>query len=85
MDFCQSCGMPMEKDELFGLNADGSKNPDYCMYCFQDGQFNSPDETVAGMIDTCIPFYAEAQNVSKEEARKVLTEIIPKLKRWRQT
>ena len=85
MDFCQSCGMPMEKDELFGLNADGSKNPDYCMYCYKDGQFTSPNETVEGMINICIPFYAEAQNVSKEEARKVLTEFIPTLKRWSQT
>ena len=37
--FCQSCGMPMDTPELFGTNADGSKNEDYCTYCFKDGKF----------------------------------------------
>ena len=36
--FCQSCGMPMKKDpEGGGTNADGSKSPDYCSYCFRNG------------------------------------------------
>lgn len=83
MDFCQSCGMPMETEEVFGQNADGSKNQDYCVHCFKNGKFNSPNETVEEMIETCVPFYAEAQKVSKEEARKVLKEILPQLKRWR--
>ncbi|MBU4293030.1 MAG: zinc ribbon domain-containing protein [Actinobacteria bacterium] len=32
--FCQSCSMPMMKPEDFGTNADGSKNEEYCTYCF---------------------------------------------------
>ena len=36
--FCQSCGMPLT-DEVLGTNADGSKNEDYCMYCYKDGKF----------------------------------------------
>ena len=35
--FCQSCGMPLTEDVL-GTNADGSKNEDYCMYCYKDGK-----------------------------------------------
>ena len=38
MKFCQSCGMPLT-DEVLGTNADGSKNEDYCMYCYRDGKF----------------------------------------------
>ncbi len=38
MKFCQSCGMPLTEDVL-GTNADGSKNEDYCMYCYRDGKF----------------------------------------------
>ena len=38
MRFCQSCGMPLTEDVL-GTNADGSKNKDYCMYCYRDGKF----------------------------------------------
>ena len=36
--FCQSCGMPLTEDVL-GTNADGSKNEDYCIYCYRDGHF----------------------------------------------
>ena len=35
---CQSCGMPIEKDEIIGTNADGSKNNDYCVYCFKNNE-----------------------------------------------
>jgi len=31
---CQSCAMPMNKEEDFGTNADGSKNEEYCTHCF---------------------------------------------------
>ena len=30
--------MPLTEDVL-GTNADGSKNKDYCMYCYRDGKF----------------------------------------------
>ena len=36
--FCQSCGMPLT-NEILGTNADGSKNEDYCNYCYKDGKF----------------------------------------------
>ena len=35
---CQSCGMPID-DSTFGKEADGSKNQDYCHYCYADGHF----------------------------------------------
>ena len=40
-NFCQSCAMPLYNDEVLGTNADGSKNEDYCIYCFKDGEFTS--------------------------------------------
>ncbi len=36
--FCQSCGMPLIDDNR-GTNADGSRNFDYCIYCYKDGEF----------------------------------------------
>ena len=36
--FCQSCGMPLTQ-EILGTNADGSKNKDYCIYCYKNGKF----------------------------------------------
>ena len=49
MKFCQSCGMPLSEDVL-GTNADGSKNEDYCMYCYKDGKFLQ-DCTMEEMIE----------------------------------
>ena len=38
--FCQSCGMPVNKDpQGGGTNADGSKNVKYCSYRYQNGAF----------------------------------------------
>ena len=51
MRFCQSCGMPLTEDVL-GTNADGSKNEDYCMYCYRDGHFLQ-DCTMEEMIEHC--------------------------------
>jgi hypothetical protein len=30
--------MPMKTAEEFGTNKDGSRNEDYCVYCFQEGK-----------------------------------------------
>ena len=51
--FCQSGAMPMADDELYGTNADGTKNEDYCIYCFKDGEFTS-DMTMDEMMKFCI-------------------------------
>ncbi|RBQ23112.1 hypothetical protein ALNOE001_11280 [Candidatus Methanobinarius endosymbioticus] len=40
IEFCQSCAMPMNKN-VNGTNDDGTKNKDYCMYCYQKGEFTS--------------------------------------------
>jgi hypothetical protein len=34
---CQSCGMPMHLEEDFGDNLDGTKNYEYCKFCFKNG------------------------------------------------
>jgi hypothetical protein len=48
--YCQSCGMPLKKDEKGGgSNADGSLNTLYCSHCYQDGRFTRPDITVDEM------------------------------------
>ena len=48
--FCQSCGMPITSEEQFGRNADGSKNEEYCSYCYRDGAFTE-NCTMDEMID----------------------------------
>lgn len=43
---CQSCGMPLKRDEKGGgTNADGSRSTIYCSHCYQQGRFTIPDMT----------------------------------------
>ena len=47
---CQSCGMPMKRDEKGGgTNADGSRSRTYCSHCYAGGKFTLPDITAAEM------------------------------------
>ena len=39
MKFCQSCGMPLQAEDQWGTNADGSLNEEYCCYCYQKDAF----------------------------------------------
>jgi len=48
--YCQSCGMPLKKDEKDGgTNDDGSKSTIYCSHCYENGKFTRPHITVDGM------------------------------------
>ena len=52
--FCQSCGMPMDKDPAHGgTNTDGTRTHKYCSFCFEKGKFRddftTPDE-MAGFV-----------------------------------
>lgn len=40
---CQSCSMPLDNMELLGTEKDGSKNQEYCKYCYENGRFTNPD------------------------------------------
>ncbi len=81
-EYCQSCGMPMEDVSLYGTEKDGSKSQDYCTYCYEDGNFKKPDETMEEMIETCIPFMKE-NGMDENEARELLNNSLPHLKRWK--
>lgn len=78
---CQSCAMPMEDVSLMGTNLDGSKNEDYCTYCFQKGEFTS-EVTMEEMIEICVPHMVQG-GMEESEARKYITNILPTLKAWK--
>lgn len=80
--FCQSCGMPMEKPDDFGMNADGFRNNDYCRYCFKDGSFTEPHITREQMIEK-IAGMAPMMRMTEAQAREMAKGFIPRLKRWR--
>lgn len=84
-EHCQSCGMPMgATDEMYGANADGSKSKDYCGYCFENGTFTNKDCTMGEMVEYCVPHVtSHVSGMSGDEARKMLLEFLPTLKRWK--
>jgi hypothetical protein len=80
---CQSCGMPLKRDEQGGgTNADGSKSAKYCSHCYQHGKFTQPDLTADEMK-------ARVKEKLKEFGfpgflAGLFTRNIPKLERWQQ-
>jgi len=78
---CQSCGMPLKKDEKGGgTNADGTQSEMYCSKCYENGKFKEPDMTVDKM-----------QALVKGKLKEMgfpgfiagfFTKGIPKLERW---
>lgn len=72
--------MPMESEEQYGAEADGSKSADYCSYCYANGAFTA-DMTMEQMVDFCVP-YMKDDFKNPEEAKASLMQFFPKLKRW---
>ncbi len=66
--FCQSCGMPLDRAEDMGTEADGAPSGEYCRYCYQAGAFTAPEATMG----------------TRAEAEQMMRSWYPTLKRWRQ-
>lgn len=84
--FCQSCGMPLTA-EVMGSNADGSKNEDYCVYCYKDGAFLQ-NCTMEEMVEHCAQFVDEVNKhmpkpMTKVEYKQMMMNYFPMLKRWK--
>ena len=85
--YCQSCGMPLIKEEEFGTNEDGSKNETYCVYCYKDGAFTE-DCTMEEMISISLDHLDElnkesGMSMTREEAKKFMEGFFPELERWK--
>ena len=81
LKICQSCGMPMELEDVFGTNADGSVNEDYCKYCYTNGEFVDK-VSMEEYIEMCSQFGAQA-GMTNERMREHCRMLFPMLKRWR--
>lgn len=86
LNFCQSCGMPLETPELFGTNADGSQSADYCTYCFQHGSFTQ-DVNMEGMIAISLShikeLFKDRPRFNEEASLQQMRQFFPSLKRWK--
>jgi hypothetical protein len=79
--FCQSCGMPLDKEEAKGTEKNGLKSNEYCKYCFVDGAFKNPKMNLEDMENN-------VKNKMKklelhEYAIQKAVNMLPALKRWK--
>ena len=79
MKICQSCAMPLTDESMLGTNQDGSKNEDYCIYCYKNGAFEG-NSTMEQMIDFCAPICVkEGVYPDNETAKQEMQKFFPKL------
>lgn len=79
---CQSCGMPLKKEEDKGTEADGTKSEKYCAHCYKRGKFTWPDATADQMQTYCMGILTKEKHWPGFMAR-MATNGITKLERWK--
>ena len=80
---CQCCGTPFSVPNMpCGTDADGAKNPAYCKWCYDEGQF--ADATMDDVIEKSAPYLVAATGVSLDEAVSFMGALLPTLARWKQ-
>ena len=82
-DICQSCAMPLQSEEDLGTNKDGSRNFEYCKFCFKNGEFTNPEFTLEDMIEHVARIAVEKLDMPEEEAIEMAQKTIPSLNRWK--
>jgi putative zinc ribbon protein len=81
--FCQSCSMPLGKPEDFGTDQAGYRVNDFCRHCFANGEFTEPEISMTAMLDRCVAIMNQQGIMPAAQARALLAEVLPRLKRWR--
>jgi len=75
--------MPLSKDfGNLGTNADGSPTEEYCAFCFKNGAFTNPNQTLAEMIQSSIDNMTQDLQMPLEQATNLANSFIPTLRRW---
>lgn len=78
---CQCCGTPFSVPNMDkGTNTDGTQNPDYCKWCYDEGTFTY--KTMDEVIETSAPYLAEASGMSLDEAISFMGALLPTLGHW---
>ena len=75
--------MPIEASfDNLGTEADGTPASEYCMFCYQNGGFTNPTQTVDEMVQSSIDFMTAEFKMPIEQASQMSNDVIRKLKRW---
>jgi len=65
-----------------GTEADGSRATEFCSFCYQNGTFTNPDQTLDEMVQSSIDFMVAEFKMPVEQATQMSNEYIRPLKRW---
>ena len=76
---CQCCGMPLD-DSILSREKDGSRNEDYCKWCYADGVYMYSD--MDDLIEVCVKHMASAEH-PENEVRAYLKASLPQLDYWK--
>ena len=75
--------MPLDKPEDFGTDAIGFRINDYCRHCYANGAFTEPAISMEAMVDRCVGIMDQQRIMPAAQARLLLSDVFPRLKRWR--
>ena len=78
---CQSCGMPIDSEEIKGTDKNGSKNNDYCKFCYDDGVFKNPKMNLDEMKNN-VKTQMKKLDLHEYTIQKAINSL-PALKRWK--
>ena len=73
--------MPLTDESLMGTEKDGSKNHEYCKYCYQNGSFVNSDMTV-NQMSSFIEQKMKEMHIDADITNNTV-RVLPHLKRWR--
>ena len=75
--------MPLS-DEFnnYGTDADGLQVSEYCVFCYVNGGFANPTQTVDEMVQSSIDFMSKEFKMPVEQATLISNDVIRRLKRW---
>ena len=81
IQFCQSCGIPLNAEILKGTDNNGIKSNDYCKYCYENSDFKNPEMNLDDMKNV-VKKYMEERQLPDYMVQKAVN-ILPALRRWK--
>lgn len=82
-EICQSCGMPLDTEELKGTEKSGQKSNEYCKYCYENGEFKHPKMSLEDMKSNVEEQMKKMEH--HEFAIQKAINILPGLNRWKKS
>ncbi len=74
--------MPL-REGFYGTNANGSRQSEYCKFCYASGAFADPELKLEGMIQLSTEHMKRELGFDHEKSEQLARSVIPNLARWK--